>query len=122
MSARNYRAWLDRISEWFIRATSIVIFLVTAGLFLQIASTALPLFEDPHIAPAQEKSAAATPTQRFAWLPGSQNDEYGVVPAAKLPLVTSELSITRIEDGVVHGFLKAPALPGEPIRLDNDGC
>ena len=120
MSARNYRAWLDRISEWFIRATSIVIFLVTAGLFLQIASTALPLFDAPRIAPAQEKSAAVTPNQRLAWLPESQNDEYGVVPAAKLPLVTSDLGITSIEDGVAHGFLKAPARPGEQPGLEND--
>lgn len=120
MSARNYRTWLDLGSEWFIRATSIVILLVIAGLFLQIASTALPLFEDPRIAPAQEKSAAVTPPYSFIQLPEIQNDENSVAPASTVLLVTSDLSITRIEDGVVHGFLKASAGSGEQFRLDND--
>jgi ABC-type phosphate transport system permease subunit len=120
MSARNYRACLDRSSEWFIRATSIVILLVIAGLFLQMASTALPLFETPRIAPTQEKSAAVTPLQSLTRLPEIQNDEYGVASASTLPLVTAELSITHMEDGVVHGFLKAQARSGEQFRLDND--
>jgi len=100
MSVRNYRAVVDMGAEWFIRSTSVVILLVIAGFFLQMASTALPLFKEPRISLAEVESAVATPV--VSEIPRAVRDTGSDSPPL---LVTSDLSITGFEDGIVHGFL-----------------
>jgi len=110
MSVRNYRAVVDMGAEWFIRSTSVVILLVIAGFFLQMASTALPLFKEPRISLAEVESAVATPV--VSEIPRAVRDTGSDSPPL---LVTSDLSITGFEDGIVHGFLRTSAHSGADL-------
>lgn len=110
MSVRNYRAVIDRSAEWLIRSTSVVILLVIAGFFLQMASTALPLFKEPRISPAEVKSAVSIPA--LSETPRAVRDTGSESPPL---LIASDLSITGFQDGIVRGFLRTSARSGADL-------